>query len=111
MLGSGDAREKSLVVSDKLVVLYTPFGNDWHSLLEEVGSKEVRWKYFSDQKRHFWQAILKRPNFNTAIAGLRAVLYAKRYNARLLVTIGPRLLVWIVLPAVQNYGGPRRLRL
>lgn len=81
-------------MSDKLVVLYTPFGSDWHSLLEEVGSKEVRWKYFSDQKRHFWQGILKRPNFNTAIAAFRAVLYAKRRHARLLVTIGPRFSFW-----------------
>jgi glycosyltransferase involved in cell wall biosynthesis len=81
-------------MSEKLVVLYTPFGSDWHSLLEEVGSKEVRWKYFSDHERHFWQYILKRPNFNTAIAGLHAVLYAKRHNARLLVTIGPRFSFW-----------------
>jgi glycosyltransferase involved in cell wall biosynthesis len=81
-------------MSEKLVVLYTPFGSDWHSLLEEVGSKEVRWKYFSDHERHFWQCILKRPNFNTAIAGLHAVLYAKRHNARLLVTIGPRFSFW-----------------
>ena len=77
-------------MSDKLVVIYTPFASDWHSPLEEVGSKEVRWKYFSDQNRPFWQRILKRPNFNTAFAGLRAVLYVKRHNARLLVTIGPR---------------------
>ena len=65
-------------MSDKLVVIYTPFASDWHSPLEEVGSKEVRWKYFSDQNRPFWQRILKRPNFNTAFAGLRAVLYVKR---------------------------------
>jgi glycosyltransferase involved in cell wall biosynthesis len=82
------------VVSDKLVVLYTPFASDWHSLLEELGGRDVRWKYFSDQKRHFWQSFLKRPNFNTAIAGMRAVLYAKRHNARLLVTIGPRFSFW-----------------
>jgi glycosyltransferase involved in cell wall biosynthesis len=81
-------------MSDKLVVLYTPFPSGWHSLLEELGGKEVRWKYFSDQKRRFWQCVVKRPNFNTAISALRAVLYAKRHNARLLVTIGPRLSFW-----------------
>jgi glycosyltransferase involved in cell wall biosynthesis len=81
-------------MSDKLVVLYTPFGRDWHSLIEEEGGGEVRWKYFTDDKRYFWQAFLKRPNFNTAIEGMRAVLYVKRHRARLLVTIGPRLSFW-----------------
>jgi glycosyltransferase involved in cell wall biosynthesis len=81
-------------VSDKLVVIYTPFGSDWRSLLEEVGSKDVRWTYFSDQKQYFWQRILKRPNFSTPIAAFRAVMYANRQNASLLVTIGPRLSFW-----------------
>jgi hypothetical protein len=81
-------------MSDKLVVLYTPFASDWHSLIEEEGGPEVCWKYFSDAKRRFWQSFLKRPNLNTAIEGMRAVLYAKRHNARLLVTIGPRLSFW-----------------
>jgi glycosyltransferase involved in cell wall biosynthesis len=81
-------------MSDKLVVFYTPFASDWHSLIEELGGAGVRWKYFSDNKSHFWQRFLKRPNFNTAIEGLRAVLYAKRHNARLLVTIGPRFSFW-----------------
>lgn len=81
-------------MSDKLVVLYTPFGSDWHSLIEELAGTEVRCKYFSDQKSYFWRRFLKRPNLNTAIEGMRAVLYAKRHNARLLVSIGPRLSFW-----------------
>jgi glycosyltransferase involved in cell wall biosynthesis len=85
---------KRSLVSDKLVVLYTPFGKDWHSLFEQVGSKEVRWKYFSDDKRRFWQRLLTRPNFSTTTAAFQAVLYAKRHNARLLVTIGPRFSFW-----------------
>jgi glycosyltransferase involved in cell wall biosynthesis len=81
-------------MSQKLVVLYTPFASDWHSLIEELAGSEVRCKYFSDQKRYFWQGILKRPNLNAAIEGMRAVLYAKRHNARLLVTFGPRYSFW-----------------
>jgi glycosyltransferase involved in cell wall biosynthesis len=81
-------------MSEKLVVLYTPFGSNWHSLIEEMGGTGVRWKYFSDAKRRSWQRFLKRPNFSTAIEGMRAVLYAKRHNARLLVTFGPRLSFW-----------------
>jgi len=81
-------------MSDKLVVLYTPFASDWHSLIEELAGTEVSCKYFNDQKRYSWQGFLKRPNLNTAIEGMRAVLYAKRHNARLLVTIGPRLSFW-----------------
>ena len=78
----------------QLVVLYTPFASDWHSLIEELVGPEVRCKYFNDQKRRFWQGFLKRPNFNTAIEGLCAVVYAKRHKARLLVTIGPRYSFW-----------------
>jgi len=81
-------------MSDKLVVLYTPFAEDWHSLIEELAGAEVHCKYFNDRKRHFWQRVLKRPNLNTAIAGMRAALYAKRHNARLLVTVGPRFSLW-----------------
>ena len=92
-------------MSDKLVVLYTPFGSDWHSLLEEVGSKEVRWKYFSDQKRHFWQGILKRPNFNTAIAAFArcALCKAAPRPAACHDRSAVQLLVWIFLSATQNY--------
>lgn len=81
-------------MSEKLVVLCTPFGDGWHWIIEETAAPDVRWKYFSDAHRHFWQRYLRRPNFNTLIAGMRAVLYAKRNNARLLVTIGPRLGFW-----------------
>lgn len=81
-------------MSDKLVVLCTPFGSDWHSIIEELGGEDVCWKYFSDNKKHFWQRYLRRPNLNTPLAALRAVIYAKRRNARLLVTIGPRLGFW-----------------
>jgi len=81
-------------MSHKLVVLYTPFASDWHSLIEELAGTEVRCKYFNDQKRHLWQGFLKRPNLNTAIQGMRAALYAKRHNAQLLVTIGPRYSFW-----------------
>jgi hypothetical protein len=81
-------------MSDKLVVLYTPFGGGWRSLMEEESGTGVRWKYFTDDKKYFWQRFLKRPNFNTAIEGMRAVLYAKRHGARLLVTMGPRLSFW-----------------
>jgi glycosyltransferase involved in cell wall biosynthesis len=81
-------------MTDKLVVIYTPFSSDWHSLIEDVAGTEVRWKYFSDQKKYFWQRFLRRPNFSTAIEGMRAARYAKRHNARLLVTIGPRYSFW-----------------
>jgi hypothetical protein len=81
-------------MSDKLVVIYTPFANNWQSLIEELAGEEVRCTYFSDQKKYFWQGFLKRPNLNTAVEGMRAVLYAKRHKARLLVTIGPRLSFW-----------------
>jgi glycosyltransferase involved in cell wall biosynthesis len=81
-------------MTDKLVVLYTPFASDWHSLIEELAGAEVRLKYFSDEKKYSWQAFLKAPNFTTAIEGMRAVLHAKRHKARLLVTFGPRLSFW-----------------
>jgi glycosyltransferase involved in cell wall biosynthesis len=81
-------------MDQKLVVLCTPFGANWHWIIEEVGGKDVRWKYFSDDRKYSWQRYLKRPNFNTVIASLRAVLYAKRCNARLLITIDPRMGFW-----------------
>ena len=81
-------------VSEPLVVLCTPFGDDWHWIIEETAAADVRWKYFSDAHRHFWQRYLRRPNVNTLIAGMRAALYAKRNHARLLITIGPRLGFW-----------------
>jgi len=79
---------------EKLVVLCTPFGSDWHWIIEELGGEDVRWKYFSDNKKHFWQRYRFLPNLNTPVAAIRAVIYAKRKNARLLITIDPRLAFW-----------------
>jgi glycosyltransferase involved in cell wall biosynthesis len=92
--GALAARPGKTPMSEKLVVIYTPFASDWHSLIEEQGGSQISCKYFTDQKKRFWQRFLKRPNLNTAIEGLRAVLYARKHHARLLVTIGPRLSFW-----------------
>ncbi len=81
-------------MAEKLVVLCTPFADGWRWIIEDSGGDDVRWRYFSDAKKHPWLRYLKRPNFNTLIAGMRAAFYAKRHNARLLVTIGPRIGFW-----------------
>jgi hypothetical protein len=68
-------------MSEKLVVLCTPFGRYWHWIIEESGGNDVRWKYFSEATSHLWQRYLKRPNLNTLVVKvLSNVPYTRAMN-------------------------------
>lgn len=89
-------------MSLKLVIIYTPFASDWHSLLEEVGSKEVRWKYFSDQVETLLATHPEATEFQHGYrsvsrcalckAAQRPAAYHDRSAVQLLVRISCRLL-------------------
>ena len=82
---------------DRVVVCCTPFGEPWSWFVQELTAPEVRWLFFSDKARYFWQHYLQRPNLNTPFAGLRAVLAARSEKASLLVSLDPRLSFWCAL--------------
>src|SRR5271166_949605 len=84
-------------MSNKAVVCCTPFDSDWRWIVEELAAPDVRWKYFSDKVKYSWQIYLQRPNLNTMMAGFRAVSYAVRHRARLLITFDARLSFWCAL--------------
>jgi hypothetical protein len=82
---------------DRVIVCCTPFGEDWSWFVQDLTASDVRWRFYSDRARYFWQHLLQRPNFNTPVAGLLAALSAKFNGASLLISVDPRLSFWCSL--------------
>ena len=82
---------------DRVIVCCSPFGTDWTWFVQELTAKDVRWLFYSDKARFWWQHLLQHPNFNTPLAGFLAALAAKRRKASLLVSVDSRLSLWCSL--------------
>ena len=82
---------------ERVIVCCSPFGRNWSWFVQDLTAPDVRWLFFSDKARYWWQHLLQRPNVNTPLAGLLSALAARRTKASLLISVDPRLSFWCSL--------------
>jgi hypothetical protein len=93
----------------RLIICCTPFGEDWTWFVQELTAQDVRWKFFSDERRYRWQGWVRRLNLNTPVCGMRAAWAARGGKADLLISIDPRFSFWTVIGCLLVGVRPRHM--
>jgi len=81
-------------MKQRTIVCFTPYGEDWTWMIQELTAPDVRWIFMSDLADRPWKRRLRRAAFIKPISGFLTALTARREKAALLITMDPRLSFW-----------------
>ena len=81
-------------MSQRTIVCFTPYGEDWTWFVQELTAPDVRWRFMSDLPDRPWKWRVGRSALLRPITGLLTALTARQEKAVLLITMGERVSFW-----------------
>lgn len=70
---------------------------DWVFLKDKINDDSFTWYFYNANPRNFLENIVRKPRLSRIGAAICAALKAKKVNARLVISHGPNVTLWIAL--------------